>query len=364
MHTIDAVAAHPLGPIRVGPVSHLRFQPCFPGAEFILTPLPDPRYNAGAANGLAISNASRTPRRPVLTAANDERERGVNLHTYVINLPTAKERWRITQQRLQAVHLPYTRIEAVNGRALALPIAEFDEVGHRRCAGRRPILPEIGCYLSHLVALQAFLASNHELGLILEDDAKFDDGLPQAIRDAVCYREWWDILRLSSVNRDRYLRLLPLTGGRHLGISLTRSKGTAAYVVNRKAAQVLVRRLVPMRLAYDLAVDLEFFHGLRAFAVTPFPVRQDRQFETQIQSEILSHKLPATRYFTVFPFRAYVETARFLRRIGLVLTTRARLSSLGQRVLTRVPIPEKGEVTMIRRHPRAVEARAVRHGRL
>ncbi|REJ68849.1 MAG: hypothetical protein DWQ31_06575 [Planctomycetota bacterium] len=240
------------------------------------------------------------------------------MQAYVINLAPAEDRWEQVRARLDAVGMRYTRIDAVNGRALNLPLVDFDEAGHRRRTGRRPIKPEIGCYLSHLRAILEFLDTRDEYGLILEDDALLGPEAIEAIDDALAYRDQWDILRLSSVNRDRYWPAIKLSGGRHLGVSLTRSKGASAYVINRRAAKTWVRELLPMRLAWDIAFDLEFFQGLKAMGVTPLPVRQDARFETHIQKEINTHKLPRTRYFTVFPFRTVYETKRFLSR-GLQL---------------------------------------------
>ena len=38
-----------------------------------------------------------------------------------------------------------------------------------------------------------------------------------------------------------------------------------------------------MRLAWDIAFDLEYLHGLTALAITPFPVVADERMPTQIQ---------------------------------------------------------------------------------
>lgn len=237
-------------------------------------------------------------------------------HSYVINLPHARERREKIEARLRSAGLEFTRIVGVNGRELTLPIPEFDELRHRLMTGRRPIPAEIGCYLSHIQAIDAFLASDagRTHALIFEDDAVFGDDLPAIVDAALAHADSWDVLRLSTVGRDRVVRAVPLGSGSFLGVNLTRCKGAAAYMVNRKAAQTFRRRLVPMRLAWDIAFDLEYLWGLRALAVTPFPVVPDERAVTQIQNDINSFKLPRTRYLTVFPFRAAVESVRFVMR--------------------------------------------------
>lgn len=247
-------------------------------------------------------------------------------HSYVINLPRARDRWEKIEARLRSAGLDYTRIVGVNGRELALPIPEFDEVRHRLSTGRRPIPAEIGCYLSHIKAIDAFLASDAACthAMIFEDDAIFGEELPAIVDAALEYADSWDVLRLSTVGHDRVVRAIPLRGGSFLGVNLTRCKGAAGYMLNRKAALTFRRRLVPMWLAWDIAFDLEYFWGLRALAVTPFPVVPDERAPTQIQNDINSFKLPGTRYFTVFPYRAGIESARFAMRSLLYARTYAR----------------------------------------
>ena len=92
-------------------------------------------------------------------------------------------------------------------------------------------------------------------------------------------------------------------------------------MINRKAAATFRRRLLPMRLAWDIAFDLEYLWGLKALAVAPYPVVPDEGAPTQIQNDINSFKLPSTRYLTVFPYRAAVESARVAMRSLLYART-------------------------------------------
>lgn len=185
--------------------------------------------------------------------------------------------------------------------------------------GRRPIPPEIGCYLSHIKAIDAFLKTNHTHGLFLEDDAIFSEDLTATIEEALRHADLWDVLRLSTVNTDRVIPVirLPISGA-SLGVNLLRSKGAAAYMLSRRAAETFRRHLLPMRLAYDLAFDLEYLWGLRSLAVTPYPVVADAAVPTQIQINIPSYKYGLRRYVTVFPLRAAVETARVVCRLTLL----------------------------------------------
>lgn len=237
-----------------------------------------------------------------------------SLHVYIVNLQRATERWKNVSARVDPLGFAYTRIEAVDGRLIALPIPEFDQTGHRLLTGRRPIPPEIGCYLSHIRAVDAFLASEHTHALILEDDAEFRPDAAHAITSALGFADRWDICRLSSVNSDRVAPVRALANGYSIGVNLTRSKGAAGYIVNRRAAKSIRQWLMPMRMAWDIAFDLEYLVGLRAMAVTPYPIREDGLTGTQIQFSIGDYKYPKTRYFSVLPFRIVTELLRVLLR--------------------------------------------------
>jgi len=248
---------------------------------------------------------------------------------YLINLDAAKERLEKMQARLFEAGIPYERVNAVHGSNLNQPYPDFDQAGHLKRTGRQPIPPEIGCYLSHLKAIDAFLATEQSHGLILEDDAVFVPGFASIVASALEHKDSWDILRLQTVNRNRVVPALALNAGYKLGVNLTRSKGAAAYMLNRRAAETFRQKLRPMQMAYDIAFDVEYFWGLRAVAVTPYPVIADAASPTQIQLDINRYKAGLYRYLTVFPFRAAVEIIRVACRLFLLIRIAGR--SAGQK---------------------------------
>ena len=65
-----------------------------------------------------------------------------------------------TAQQLQRLKLPFTRLTAVDARALTPEqAASLDEAAYCRKHGMTPVLGELGCYLSHVQAMHAFLAA-------------------------------------------------------------------------------------------------------------------------------------------------------------------------------------------------------------
>lgn len=249
------------------------------------------------------------------------------IKVYLINLDRAQGRLATMTARLAAVPLEFERVSAVDGRALRFPIPEFSELSYRLLHGRRTVPAEVGCYLSHVECARRFLESDADHALILEDDTDFAADFLPTLSAALDHSAGWDILRLSTVSRGRKYPYAPLTPGRSLALALTREKGAGAYVINRRAAGWFVNRLLPMRLAWDIAFDLEYLAGLRAAFVHPVPVRQNDDVETQIQHQVAAAKLPRWRYLTVLPYRAFLELSRLVMRAGRLAGLRSGLLS-------------------------------------
>lgn len=234
---------------------------------------------------------------------------------YIINMDSAVERWAHVESAFAKTGIPFERISGVNGRALQLPIPEFDERLYRRRHGKLPNAGQIGCYLSHLRALDTFLESDHDFGIICEDDILPASDLYSVVHEAAEHSEVWDILRLSGFHNSHPRSFVQLSGGYSIAVNFTRLCGTGAYMLNRKAAEVLRKALVPMWLPIDHALDREWSYGLTAASIHPLPISQeDHNFASQtIPSK--NEKLPAwQRYWTVFPYRASNEIQRFLAR--------------------------------------------------
>ncbi len=245
------------------------------------------------------------------------------MHAYVINLAQATERWEFVSDNLRQSEIEFTRVEAVDGRALTLPHPNYSARNFQLRHGHRDNYGHIGCYLSHLKAFRMFLQSSHSHALILEDDTKPAASLRNIIDRAIEYQSTWDILRICGFHDPHPVPFAKLDNEYQLCICLTRLCGTGAYVVTRHAAEVLAKTLDPMKLPIDHAMDREWFFGLRAAAVLPFPVSQrQHRFKTQCAGRP-EHKLPwYLRYWTVFPYRTFNETTRVVARSKQLLRAR------------------------------------------
>ncbi|WP_435337012.1 glycosyltransferase family 25 protein [Acinetobacter sp. LH3_13] len=100
----------------------------------------------------------------------------MKLGVYLINLDSSVDRLKQADAELKKHHMDYIRISAVDGRQL--DVQNFDLYNAARSnayTGRDLIGSEIGCYLSHKKALETFVNSDADYGLILEDDLKLNE---------------------------------------------------------------------------------------------------------------------------------------------------------------------------------------------
>lgn len=239
--------------------------------------------------------------------------------TFVINMDSATERMAHMDTELARVQITYIRQAGVQGMKLPHPNEHFSDWSYKYLHGRRWAPRELGCYLSHIQCLRNFLQTDARYALILEDDVKLDDDIKAILERAMEHAADWNMLRLSSVNHGKWWPVRKM-GSHSLAVCLTREKGAGGYLVDRKAAACMVRKLLPMRLAWDIAFDLEWLLGFKTLGVYPLPVQQNTEFETQIQQDLASIKLKNKFiYLSVAPFRLFLETSRVAYRLILMI---------------------------------------------
>jgi len=235
-----------------------------------------------------------------------------HIATYVINLARATERMQHMQAQLNQLSIPFTRIEAVLGNELKLPIPEFDERKFNILTGKQANPGEIGCYLSHIQTLRAFLDSNSSYALVLEDDVNLPANLMQILASACTHGKHWDLLRLTSSREGEFLPIAPLMEPYQLGYNIRVLKNTGAYFINRNAANLVIKHLLPMCLPYDVALDREWDCGFKTACIHPFPIQLE-SFEGQI------NKAPRIRLYrstTFHLFHLYTHIQRKKIRKG------------------------------------------------
>ncbi|AVA19952.1 glycosyltransferase family 25 protein [Rhizobium sp. LEGMi198b] len=187
---------------------------------------------------------------------------------YVINLDRSPERWERLRGQAAQYGLNVTRIPAIDGKT----IPERDRVDFQPRQfiyhnGRKLLAGEYGCYRSHLLALQQFVASGEKMAIIMEDDVELNHRLiPRALAamDSVCGA------RLVKLVNHRLVGFKPISETAEcdiVGRCMHGPQGSAAcYIVNRQAAKKLLVALKPMLLPYDVALERGWSTGVETFA--------------------------------------------------------------------------------------------------
>jgi glycosyl transferase, family 25 len=251
-----------------------------------------------------------------------------NMRAYVINLDAASDRWAHIDGALAKTGFGLCRVPAVDGNSIRLPDKDFSEMLYWWFHGRGTNLFEVGCYWSHIRALNTFLRTDEEYALICEDDIVLGPDLDAVVAGAMHYVRFWNILRLTGLSAPKAFKVTRLYGDYFLCVHTSRLKGSGAYLVDRKAARIYTTHLLPMRLPYDHAMDREWFFGLAAAAVTPFPISQtEKKFRSSIQQHSKSRLSSKRRWLATYPYQICNEIARWAFRYAYFGYLKLRLHS-------------------------------------
>lgn len=119
----------------------------------------------------------------------------MKLGVYLINLDTSIDRLAQADAELKKYNIEYQRISAVDGRQLDVQnFYLYNAARSNAYTGRDLIGSEIGCYLSHKKALETFVNSDADYGLILEDDLKLNEDIDFILRKSL------DIIQKQNIN--------------------------------------------------------------------------------------------------------------------------------------------------------------------
>lgn len=235
---------------------------------------------------------------------------------YIINLDRAPERWKKSSNEFEQLGLEVVRVPAVDGRELTRPYPYLAPWRYFFCYGR-PITPqEVACFTSHLKALKTFLETDDEYALICEDDVTPSPQTLKIIDAAFEYADCWDLLRLNAYKPTKGPKFATLFDDYALTCDVKTSSGAGAQLVNRRAAQLILSRITPIRAPYDVALFYNLPLGFREASVSPSPI-----YFNQLNDNSCIGFRPRARGFGPFLAKVFVTTpyrltARSIRKIS------------------------------------------------
>lgn len=243
----------------------------------------------------------------------------------VINLDRSPNRLKKISAQLDRLGLNWQRVTAVDGATLNMDdITVLDTPRFHQQHGKHPLPGELGCYLSHIKALEALLSTDHEWGLILEDDADLGDGLPAVINALLEQPQAWDLVKLSGMHSGTPVKAQKLLSGQDLCIALSSYTGASCYLVNRYAAERMSKRLLPMSLPYDWAYDRGWLLGLKVRIVMPAPCQHSFVMGSELHPKgIIRKNFPWYRRTSTYMWRLTNEINRILYGLSQFFNHRA-----------------------------------------
>lgn len=237
---------------------------------------------------------------------------------YAINLERSRDRWEALRESAARFGIELRRVEAVDGRMLGeADLAGLDEPGFRRIHGKRVLPAEIGCYFSHLRALETIAAAPEPYAVLVEDDVAFTpDFLP--FLAGLTRLRGWDAVKLVN-HRTPLIRHIHRVNSTHgIGRCLHGPLGSsAAYMVTREGAARLLAALRPMRLPYDVALERGWAGGYEIFTADKAVVGLSGALISTIggSAAYARTRLPPWKRLGTLRFRA----GDYVRRIGYAL---------------------------------------------
>lgn len=228
------------------------------------------------------------------------------------------------KRRLNRLPIQWHRVPAIDGHQLELSsIDDVDAVQYRRRHGKTINPAEVGCYLSHLRALDQFLQSDAEYGLLLEDDAAFPDDFLSLLERLIQVDNLWDIVKMSGFHSGTPICIEKLVIPYALAVPLSRHMNSNCILYSRHAAQVLIRRLRPMTLPFDHALERAWLYDLKPCIVTPAPCPADTGMTSTIgdRKHLKRFKFPIYMRAPAMLFRFQTEMLRIF--LGMLQVVRA-----------------------------------------
>jgi glycosyl transferase, family 25 len=199
------------------------------------------------------------------------------MHSIVINLASARDRWHAMQRQFAAAGLEPERHEGVVGNALQpRELAQLYSRARNREQYHRQLRPgEIGCYASHLSAWQRLIAGSDAHLAVFEDDIEIEPSIGSVLDAIARLRGDWDMVKLiGRPDREKVASTVPLPGGRELAIYRRVPSRTAAYVISRRGARKLLARHPPFGRPIDIDLRHWWECDLSVLGVLPYPVRE------------------------------------------------------------------------------------------
>jgi len=181
-----------------------------------------------------------------------------NIPIFIISLSHAAERRKHITGEMKKAGLAFTILDAVNGKELTT--AQMESVCDMQAVNKNPrwLSPgAIGCALSHLNIYRTIVKEQYPWTLILEDDVILADNFKEHLKRIITqpsseevimlYFQSWKPLKLNRHNSINYFE----DSGIYRPLDIAQLTTTGAYLISLKAADRMVKNVLPIRVSAD-----------------------------------------------------------------------------------------------------------------
>lgn len=205
----------------------------------------------------------------------------------LINLERSPDRLATMTARLGAIGQPFEVLAATDGRLLGPEALARADLARRRWFSAYPLTPnEIGCWLSHLRAMQALLDSGAPMLAVIEDDVILDPALPAVLAAVEASRFDFDMLYLHRHRRREFFApCATLMPGWRIGRLGYTQIGTQGYVVSRRGAERILAGSERFVLALDNHLQRFWANRLDLFVLDPPAITPEPDIASTIGAE-------------------------------------------------------------------------------
>lgn len=250
---------------------------------------------------------------------------------YLINLSRRPDRREAMESQARRLGLSLTRLDAIDARA-ADP-KELDRWFEK--SGPLGEIPKGDqcCFLSHRLAWSRLVESGAPYAVVLEDDVVLGEGAKLVMQSNGWIPPGADLIKLEHYGPPGQSVLLSdfitLENGLRLGRMRSRHTGGAAYVISRRAAELLLA--IPR---FDLPVDhllfnpnnSKIFAQLRPWQLLPTVARQEQENKSDIEGSRVGLRKFSLAYARRELVRFGYDLKLLPRQLALLATGKAKFT--------------------------------------
>ena len=198
------------------------------------------------------------------------------LPIFVIALKNSTDRRQHMTDRLTALGLKFTFIDAVVGKEIPDPEKARLISKKRQDFLTTPLSDgALGCLMSHRIIWQKMQDEKIETALVLEDDAIISPDILDILPRLKKLEGRFDLINLHDRKDKLLVDIAQISDQYRLSTTRYNAIGTVSYVISRNAAQTLLEESFPVIFEVDVLINRWWDHGLQTLVVKPVVVRED-----------------------------------------------------------------------------------------